>query len=84
MPKRNRVLSPHKNFEHFLIWLRATGVELEERRAKGGQKVIARYRGRTCSIPAHTDRTHWSSAYVNDACKYLEMKKPPREWYPHK
>lgn len=51
--------------------LRAAGVEIEERRGKGGH-VLARYRGRQTAIPTHGD-TDVGPAFIRRICKQLGL-----------
>ena len=51
--------------------LKAAGVEIEERRGKGGH-YLARYRGRQTAIPIHGD-TDLGPAFIRRICKQLGL-----------
>jgi mRNA interferase HicA len=51
--------------------LKAAGVEIEERRGKGGH-YYARYRGRQTAIPVHGD-TDLGPAFIRRICKQLGL-----------
>lgn len=51
--------------------LKAAGIEIEERRGKGGH-CLARYRGRQTAIPIHGD-TDLGPTFIRRICKRLGL-----------
>ncbi len=54
--------------------LRAMGLQVEERSAKGSHVVITDGKGRTYTIPAHRgDNTELSDPYLRGVCRAFDL-----------